>query len=70
MTARDHYTLTVTCPQGGNTGTAHVWEEDGWSYSNGDQSTHIETAPDGFSGRKTDRRPEFTCLKCGVGAKS
>jgi len=53
MTGKDRWTVTVRCPKCAGWGTAHLWQEDGWSFSNGDQSTHIESVPYGFASRRT-----------------
>jgi predicted RNA-binding Zn-ribbon protein involved in translation (DUF1610 family) len=67
MTARDRWTVDLRCPKCGNSGTAHLWQEDGWSFSNGDQSTHIDALPDGFR-IQTQRTGalKFFCEKCGI----
>jgi Zn ribbon nucleic-acid-binding protein len=48
MTAKDRWTVSLSCPKCGKTGRAALWQEDGWSFSNGDQSTHIDERPHGF----------------------
>src|SRR5437879_337725 len=68
MTAKDRWTVTVRCPKCAGWGTAHLWQEDGWSSSNGDQGTHIESVPYGFGSRRADGRINFDCIKCGVEA--
>ena len=66
MTAKDRWTVDLACPKCGTTGTAHLWQEDGWSFSTGDQSTHIDSVPEGFTAKqkKGDFRVEFFC-DCG-----
>lgn len=70
MTAKDRFTIKVSCPKCQTSGVAHVWQEDGWSFMNGDRSTHIDSVPAGFSARETDGPVVFTCKKCGGEAVS
>jgi hypothetical protein len=70
MTARDRWTVDLRCPKCGNTGTAHLWQEDGWSFSNGDQSTHIDSVPQGFDALQTRPHIKFTCTACGIEAQT
>jgi len=70
MTAKDRWTVTVRCRQCADWGIAHLWQEDAWSFSNGDQSTHIESVPYGFSSRRIGGQINFDCIKCGIEAKA
>lgn len=65
MTAKDRWTVTVSCPKCPNKGIGKLWQEDGWSFSNGDQSTHVSEVPKGFRAEKTkDGLIDFYC-DCG-----
>jgi hypothetical protein len=72
MTARDRWTTDLRCPQCGNTGEASLWQEDGWSFSNGDQSTHVDGITGAFRAVQPKRGQsgiKFFCIPCGVEAK-
>jgi predicted RNA-binding Zn-ribbon protein involved in translation (DUF1610 family) len=71
MTARDRWTADLRCPKCGNSGSAHLSQEDGWSFSNGDQSTQIDSVPDGFRAQRTKSSfgIKFFCVNCGIEAK-
>jgi len=72
MTARDRFTSELKCPVCGKTGIAELSQEDGWSFSNGDQSTRIDFLPEGFFVvSKGDRfgQPDFHCTEHRVSAR-
>ena len=70
MTARDRWTVDLHCPKCGKSGTAHVYQEDGWSFSNGDQSTHVESIPDGFTSKNIGKSGlKFFCSECAIEAR-
>jgi Zn ribbon nucleic-acid-binding protein len=72
MTAKDRWTVDLRCPQCGSAGTAHLWQEDGWSFSNGDQSTYIDSVPAGFRVATPKRGSfgiKFFCISCDIEAK-
>lgn len=69
MTAKDRWTVSLKCPNGHGEGEAELWQEDGWSFSNGDQSTHLESVPDGFRAVATKRSFDFFCKLCGAPAE-
>lgn len=66
MTARDRYTVTLTCPQCGVTGKANVSENDSrWS----GPEFSVESVPDGFVYSHPSPFPQhakFSCAKCRV----
>jgi len=71
MTARDKWTVQLTCPNCKNSGEADLWQEDGWSFSNGDQTTHISSVSDGFQATLTQKGAiEFSCSRCHVPANA
>jgi Zn ribbon nucleic-acid-binding protein len=70
MTARDRWQVDLHCPKCGNSGTANLWQEDGWSFSNGDQSTHIDSLPEGFRAQpQKSGALKFFCAKCEIEAR-
>ena len=64
MAARDRFTYNLKCPECGATGVANASQEDGWSYLNGDQSTSIDSVPDGFIDKSTGARKDIHCAAC------
>lgn len=65
MTAKDRWTTDLACPKCKTKGEAEVWQEDGWSFSNGDQSTHLDSVSAGFRAEQDGNRLKFFCTKCG-----
>jgi len=66
MTARDRWTDDLKCPKCGKRGVAELSQNDGWSYSNGDQSTRVDHLPEGFRAdrRSKSNRIDFICMGC------
>lgn len=66
----DRFPFYLKCPICGQTGVAHLWQEDSWSFSNGDQNAYIETLSDGFRADNAKSRPgcNIICVKCNVAA--
>jgi len=62
MTARDRWTEKLKCPTCGREGRAELSQLDGWSFSNGDQSTTVDEVTAGFGYRKDiSGHPKFFC---------
>lgn len=70
MTAKDRFSVNLTCPKCGKSATAELWEYDGWSYAKGDQRTYVDSLPAGFTWEraKNDLDLVFKCSLCGVTA--
>lgn len=66
MTAKDRFTVNLACPKCQTSGIANLWQEDGWSFSNGDMSTHIESVPGGFRAEQHGPKAKFFCSNCGA----
>lgn len=69
MTARDRFTIDLFCPNCLNVGTANLSQEDGWSFSNGDQSTRVDRVSEGFAparAPKTAGGVKMICSACNI----
>jgi predicted RNA-binding Zn-ribbon protein involved in translation (DUF1610 family) len=70
MTARDRWDSHLKCPECGKAGVASLYQEDGWSFSNGDQSTRVESVSEGFYAKVLKSGGvNFYCGKCNVEAR-
>jgi hypothetical protein len=67
----DRFPFPLICPTCGQTGVAKLWQEDGWSFSNGDQNAYIEALSGGFRADDAESRPGsiIVCVKCNVAAR-
>lgn len=73
MTAKDRWSQKFYCKVCNKFGEATFWQEDGWSYMNGDRSTHLDSITDGFKWvptGKTKGDKEVVCSKCDVEVSS
>lgn len=68
MTAKDRWTVDLFCPNCLRTGRAELWQHDGWSFSNGDTSTYIDSVTDGFKSVPHRVGYQFYCTQCDVKA--
>ena len=66
MTARDRYSLSITCPSCGRVGTVH-WSEDGGCYATAAGiARRIEQVDGKFKAKQLDGyRTRYKCKKCG-----
>lgn len=68
MTAKDRWTVDLSCKDCETTGSADVWQNDGWSFER-DPSTYISSIQGpfkGIDGTKSES-PKYTCINCGKG---
>jgi len=71
MTATDRWEMSLTCPKCGATGTADVYQYEGWSFSNDDR-THVSSVSQGFRAQSATSKREVDkifCEECGVQVK-
>lgn len=63
MTAKDRWDETLRCPVCGKQGVAQLWQYDGWSFKD-DQETRVSHVPEGFN-YSTDNGgfPKFFCVE-------
>ena len=67
MSAKDRFSVPVNCPGCQNSGEAHLWQEDGYSWMNGDHRTHVTSLPEGFKAIENDDKSlDIICIKCGT----
>jgi hypothetical protein len=70
MTARDRFSVNLSCPSCGATGTADLSEADGHAYLRGETSTALDRLDGPFDYEDHPQKYVFKCRACGVRAKT
>jgi len=72
MSAKDRFSAKLKCPECGREGVAKMWEEDGYSYTFGDKTTHVDSLSEGFQQVKAPSRIrkdlDFQCVDHAISA--
>lgn len=69
MTSRDKFSIPLECPKCEKTGEASCWQEDGYTYMNGNTDTGVNNVTEGFTRVYTKSHwgndINFICSECG-----